>query len=231
MVNFKKLRQLIEIKGNGNIVSREISVSTFIRLHLGGNGLIELHQSEEEKVIFETDENLQEFLSVANAGRTLYVSTDNKFRKPIHTVSIIKIFIRQMDTLYVRNNNGDVTCPSEISLSQPLSITIQSIGSTSLHFVVPSMKVLNQGQGNVVLRGNCETLAIKNQSQGDLDASQMIVGDLTINNMAQGNVQLRADKSIVIKHFGQGFVHFSGNAVVKDVKQFGDGEIKHVAGF
>ncbi|UPT67489.1 MAG: DUF2807 domain-containing protein [Sphingobacteriales bacterium JAD_PAG50586_3] len=219
---------MIEIKGNGNIVSRELNVSTFIRLHLACMGRIELYQSDEEKVVIETDENLHEYFTATNAGRTLYVSMEANFRRPVFTACVIKVFLRQLDTLYVRNSRGDVFCPKEISLLQPLEIKVQSEGNTSLHFVAPSIKLLSQTQGNVMLKGACEKLDIKNQSEGDLDASQLMAGELTIKNMAQGNISLHADKSITIKHYGQGYVHYSGNAVVKDVVQYGDGEIKHI---
>ncbi len=46
--------QMIDVKGNGKIVSGEIRVSSFIRLHLSGKGLIGLYSSDEEKVIIET---------------------------------------------------------------------------------------------------------------------------------------------------------------------------------
>lgn len=221
---------MIEIQGNGNIVSREISVSTFIRLHLSGKGLIELHQSDEEKVIIETDENLQDFFAVANAGRTLYVSAEAKFRRPVYTHCVIKLYIRQLDTLYVRNEGANVVCPNEISLSQPLKITIQSEGNTELNLVVPSIKILCQAQGNVTLRGACEKIDIKNQSEGHFNAGQLKAGDVYIKNMAEGNVVLYAEKTIQMKHYGEGYVHYYGPAAVKDVVQYGDGEIKHMKG-
>src|ERR1700677_2344757 len=124
MVSFKKLRQMIEVKGNGNIVSKEISVSSFIRLHLSGKGTIALYQSDEEKVIVETDENLQEYFSIENSGRTLYVSAESKFRKPVYTSCLIKVFIRQMDVLYVRNDHANVICLDAITLVDPIEIKV-----------------------------------------------------------------------------------------------------------
>lgn len=230
MVNFKKLRQMIEIKGNGNIVSREVSVSTFTRLHIGCRGTIELHQSDEEKVVFEADENLQEFFAVANAGRTLFVAAEAKFRRPVFTSCVIKIFLRQMNILYVRNEGGNVVCPAEILLSQPLEIKIQSVGNTELNLVVPSIRILCQTEGNVTLRGACEKIDIKNQSQGNFNSAHLKAGDLSIKNMAQGNVELYAEKSISIKHYGEGYVHYYGPGAIKDVVQYGDGEIKHMKG-
>jgi hypothetical protein len=227
MVNFKKLRQMMETKGNGKIATREISVSTFVRLHLGCNGIIELHQSDEEKVIFEADENLLEHCAATNAGRTLYVSTREKIKEPAYTLCVVKIYLRQLNVLYVRNDRGNVTCPKQISLTEPLEIKIQSVGNTELNMNVPAIKVSSQCQGNVVLKGQCNTIDIKNQSEGNFTSKELIAQDLTIKNMAQGNVELFANKTITIAHYGQGHIHFYGGAVIKDVKQHGDGLIQH----
>ncbi|HEY1038765.1 MAG TPA: DUF2807 domain-containing protein [Bacteroidia bacterium] len=219
---------MIEVQGNGNIVSREISVSTFVRLHLGCKGIVELHQSDEEKVIVETDENLLDHFSAVNAGRTLYVSTQEKLRQPAFTSCVVKIFLRQLNILYVRNDHGNVICPNEITLTEPLKITVQSVGENELFFNVPSVKILCQAHGNTILKGRTGKLEIKNMSQGDLNASQLKAGELSIKNMTQGNVWLHADESISISHYGKGFIHYTGNAVVKDIKQYGDGEVKRI---
>jgi hypothetical protein len=228
MVNFKKLRQMIEVKGNGNIVSREISVSTFVRLHLGCKGIVELHQSDEEKVIVETDENLLDYIYTGNAGRTLYISLSQVLKKPAFTSCKIKVYFRQLNVLYLRNESGSVICNNEITLAEPLEIKIQSVGTNELWINAPSIKINSQAVGNTLLKGSCEKLEIKNHAVGSLDASQMKAGEVTIKNHAVGNVQLHADRSITISHHAVGFIHYTGNAVVKDVKQYGQGEVKRV---
>jgi hypothetical protein len=228
MVSFKKLRQMMEINGNGNIVSKEIEVSTFIRLHLGCKGVIELHQGEEEKVIIEADENLLQYCHAGNAGRTLYVATEANLKRLVFTTCVVKVFFRQMNFLYVRNDGGNVVCPHELVLTQPLEVKVQSVGDTELNLQAPAIKMLCQTHGNITLKGSCEKLDVKNQSQGDFDASQMKAGDVFIKNMAEGNIRLHAEKSITIAHYGHGYIHYSGNGSVNDVKQYGDGAIKHV---
>jgi hypothetical protein len=230
MVSFKKLRQMIEIQGNGNIVSREISVSTFIRLHLACKGEIELHQSDEEKVIIETDENLQDFFSAVNAGRTLWVSTDGALRKPVFTKAVVKIYIKQMDKLIIRNDHGNVSCPAQLVFTQPLEVKIQSVGNTDLNLSTPAIKMVCQCEGNVTMRGSCEKIDIKTQMEGNFNSSQLKAGELSIKNMAEGSVDLYAENFITMKHYGEGYIHYYGPAVVKDVVQYGDGEIKHLKG-
>jgi Putative auto-transporter adhesin, head GIN domain len=221
---------MIEVKGNGNIVSREIKVSSFIRLHLSGKGTIELHQSGEEKVIVETDENLQEYFEIINSGRTLYISAEAKFRRPVYTKCRIKVFLRQIDTLYIRNEKADVVCADEISLSQPIEIKVQTIGDADLNIVAPAIRILSQSVGNVVVKGRCGRVDIKNQSEGNFNSMALMADELTIKNMAEGNVEVFANKAIAISHYGEGYIHYAGNAVLKDVKQYGQGVIEHVNG-
>jgi hypothetical protein len=228
MVNFKPLRQLIEVKGNGNVITREIPVSSFLRLHISGKGLIELYQSDEEKVIVETDENLHEFVYALNSGRTLYVSAETKLRKPVFTVCKVKIYLRQIDVLYIRNGDANLMCANQIALSGPLEIKVQSVGNTELDIHAPAIKILCQPVGNVLLKGRCESLSVKNQSVGDFNSKDLVADRVSINNQAVGNVQLFADREIRIKHSGVGYIHYSGKAIVKDVRQNGVGEIKHV---
>lgn len=219
---------MMEVKGNGNIVSKEFNVSTYLRLHLACKGAIELIQGDEEKVVVEADENLISYFSAMNAGRTLFVTAEGKLKNPVFTSCLVKVFFRQLNVLYVRNDHGDVRCAREITLQDPLEVKIQSIGNTELWLNVPSIKLLSQTQGNILLRGKTAKLEIKNQSEGNFDSTQMTAGDLSIKNMAAGNIDLHAENSITISHYGEGYIHYSGNAIVKDVKQYGRGEIKRI---
>jgi hypothetical protein len=228
MVNFKKLRQMLEIKGNGNIVSKQIQVSSFIRLHISAWGLTELIQSSEEKVIIETDENLSDCFQVVNSGRTLFISTEAKFRKPVFTHCKVKVYLRQINILYIRCEGGDVSCSAPIKLTSPFTITIQSVGNSHLNFQAPSIQLLSQSEGNVSISGTCQNLEIKNQSEGNFSSRELATETLTIKNMSVGNVEVFAEKQISIFHYGEGWVHYQGNAVLKDVKQFGSGPIRHI---
>jgi Putative auto-transporter adhesin, head GIN domain len=218
---------MLEVKGNGDVVSREIPVSSFIRLHLAGKGRIELIASDEEKIVVVADENLQEYVEAVNSGRTLYVSTTAKFRDPLFTDCRIQVHFRQIDTLCIRCDGGDVVCPGIIRLTQPVKIKIQSVGNTDLHLQAPYIQLASACEGNVVLRGECTDIDIRNQSVGNLDTRALTAQDLSIRNMAEGNVELFAENTIAIRHYGEGYIHYGGKAVLKEVKQYGEGEIKH----
>lgn len=228
MVSFKKLRQMVQVKGNGNIVSKTVSVSSFLRLHIGVRGITELIQSDEEKVEVELDENLMEYFSVMNSGSTLFVSVEGGLlRTPVFTKAVVRVYFRQMDHLVLRCEGGDVVCPQMISLASPLEVKMQSEGNLQLNVSAPQLKVSLQAQGNTTLAGKCGLVEIKNQSQGDLFAKELMASELTLKNSGQGNLEVFADKKISISHAGQGYIHYYGDAQLMDIKQHGQGEVKH----
>ncbi|HLP19148.1 MAG TPA: DUF2807 domain-containing protein [Chitinophagales bacterium] len=229
MVNFKKLKQLITIQGSGNIVSKQYDISSFTKLHLSVQGNIELLQSDEEKVIVECDDNLADTFEIVNSGSTLYIICDSKIRTPAFTKCLVKVYYRQLDML-VNSSNGNLTVTQPLALRNHLELKLQANGNTSLEVNVPAMKLTNQCNGNVTLKGRCGELEIKNQPNGNLNCKDLVAAIVTIKNQANGNVELRALQSISIYHTGNGYVHYYGNGVLKQVKQNGTGEIKHVNG-
>jgi hypothetical protein len=227
MVSFKKLREMVQVKGNGNIVSKTYPISSFLRLHIAVRGVTELIQSNEEKVEVELDENLAQYFDVQNAGRTLFVSTEGKILRANYTKVVTRIYFRQIDHLVVRCEGGNVICPKPLMLNSPLDVKIQSEGNTSLNLNAPQLKVVIQAQGDTTLMGDCGIVEIKNQSEGHLHARDLFTSELKLNNAAQGNVEVFADKKISIRHAGEGYIHYYGNAQLMDVRQYGTGEIKH----
>ena len=219
---------MIAVKGNGNIVTREIQVSSFIRLHLGVHASVELIQSNEEKVVIEADENLLEYFEAVNSGRTLYVTSDAKWWNPLHARGgTVKVYFRQFDKL--RNCcHGDVYSSTPIQLTTPLEVKIQSHGNTDLELDVPSLNVLMQCHGDVTLKGSCGQFEIKDQAHGNLHCRQLIAAQVNINNMSHGDIELYAEETISIKHMGHGDIHYYGKGILKDIRQYGNGEVKHM---
>lgn len=217
---------MVQVKGNGNIVSKAYPISSFLRLHIGVQGVTELIQSQEEKIEIEMDENLIEHFEAGNHGRTLYVSTEAKLRTPVFTKALVRIYFRQLEHLVIRCDGGDVRTPQQIVLSTPLELKVQSVGTTQINLQAPQLKAVLQAEGDTILSGDCGLVELKNQSQGNLFAKELFASELVLKNSAQGNVEVFADKKITISHMGQGYIHYYGEAQLMDVKQYGEGEVR-----
>ncbi|MCR8557402.1 DUF2807 domain-containing protein [Mucilaginibacter sp. BJC16-A38] len=227
-MNFKKLRQMIEIKGSGNIVSAERSVSSFIRLHTSIGGTVELIQADEEKVIVETDENLQEYFEVTNSGRTLYITAEGKWRTPAFSSLNIKVYYRQLYNLYNASTKGTLICGNPLRSAEPVEVKIYSDKSSSkLNINAPAIKLITACVGDVEIEGSCNILEINAKSQGNLYARNMIAKNVSLKNYSAGDLEIHADESLTISNYGDGSISYWGDGILKDIKQYGSGEVKH----
>jgi hypothetical protein len=229
-MNFKKLRQMIKEQGTGNIISKTINVSSFVRLHISVRGLVEIFQSDEEKVVIEADDNLIDYVHAENSGRTLYVTGEGKWKIPGFTKLHIKVYYRQ---LYNLNNasekGGELICGNTIRSGEPIEIRINSEKSVnSLDVDAASVKLITACEGDVKLKGECILLDINAKSEGNLDAREMKAKNVTLKNYSEGNIDVYADDTISIRNYGEGYIHYWGNAVLKDIKHYGEGEVKHL---
>jgi hypothetical protein len=219
---------MIKVQGNGNIISKEISVNSFVRLHVSIGGQIELVQADEEKVVIETDENLMEYMEIENSGRTLYITTGGKLRIPDFTSRKVTIYYRQLYTLYNACEKASLVCVNTLRSGEPVEIKIFSDKSTSsLDIDAASVKLITACVGNVEIKGACNLLDINAKSQGDLDAKNMKAQNVVLKNYSQGDIDLFADETLTISNYGQGNIHYWGNGIIKDIKQYGSGEVRH----
>ena len=229
MVSFKQLRKMMQVQGSGVLVRREYPVSSFTRLHLSTHGLVELIHGEEEKVVVECDDNLLEHLQVTNSGRTLYVTSENKLRAPAFTGLRVEVYLRQLDKLNCASH-GDVRTRNTLVSSAPLAVKVASQGNTHLRVDVPQLTVNLACQGDVELTGRADEVQIQTASQGHIDARELRAQHLRLRNASEGNIDLYAEQTIDITHMGAGNIHYRGPARLTDVRQYGAGEIRHVAG-
>lgn len=224
-MNFKKLRELFVLKGDGMITTDERPISSFLRLHIQLPCELVLIDSDEEKIVITTDDNVHAHISTVNSGRTLYVSFKNAFRIPEFTYLKIQVYTRQIDTLNIAT--GDVTMTEPYIGSLPLNITVQSSGDTVLLLSAPSIKVKFQSEGSLKMAGECAVLTVKAQAEGDFDAKDLYAQNVMYKTQSGGNAWIRASESLVIKHEADGFVHYYGEGILKDVVHHGTGEIRH----
>ncbi len=219
---------MVEVKGNAEIVTKEIRVSSFVRLHLLTSGIIELFQADEEKVMIETDQNLIRYFEVTNSGRTLYVSSEGKFNKPLFTKCRVSIFLRTINTMDISHEGATVICKEGLKSPFPINIKVREAHSVSLSVESSFVGLLHQAAGNVTLSGKCRQAAIKVQGEGNLDATALQAEELQLKHLSGAEVKVYADKLIDINQLGDGPIYYSGPGILRDINVRGEGIVKHI---
>ncbi len=211
------------IKGDGNVVASVHEVGYFNNLDISGMFDIKLSPGEGQPVIFETDENLQEYLKLRVRGNTLYVSTtgDDIFRPTkmklhIHYPALEKISIGGACKL-----GSDKPVVSD-------KLTLQVSGAADIELTVEA-KTLNtrvSGAANIKLNGNVDKHRADLSGASNVRAEKLYTSESRISLSGAGSAHVYATESMDVSLSGLGNVRYYGEPKNIKISKSGLGSIK-----
>ena len=81
------------IEGNGNMITKEVPVSSFESLKASGVYELKLSQGNVESVKIEADENLHQYFNVRNEGKQLVIDMKDTKNKNMKLKNKLKVYI------------------------------------------------------------------------------------------------------------------------------------------
>jgi hypothetical protein len=158
-----------DIHGNGKIVSQERSVNDFYGVTLDGVGNVNIHYSEDHKVIVTTDSNMQDIIVIKSNENILYINkkNNNGFNP---TELKIDVYMPEIKNIYL-NGVGNIkigsgkTSDFEINLSGVGNIEVQNYEAENVNiihsgtgdikiWVTKSLTGIFSGVGNILYKGD-----------------------------------------------------------------------------
>lgn len=204
-----------KLEGNGNIVTRDVSVTPFNTLK--AKGVYELHllQGGEEGVKIEADENLQDLFTVKNEGNGLVVEMKTPKNTSLNTKKSLKVYVtfkslKQIDI----NTVGEVRSKSTLSF-EDVAINNHNVGDVELALTAKKISLQNKSVGEMTLSGTAQDAVIVNNGVGNLDAGKLVVQTMDIDNSGVGSVDVNAQKGLRVKESFLGKVKNKGAATAR----------------
>lgn len=203
------------IEGNGNLVTKEISVSSFDVLKASGIYELKLSQGDKEGVRIEADENLQQYFNVHNEGTKLVIEMKDIKNKNMKVKNKMRVFVsfkklKEMDLSMV----GNVVTDNALSFAD-LEMKNSSVGNVDMNLSASNLSLKNSSVGNVKLSGKAENAVVKNDGVGNLNAANFVVQTMKIDNEGVGHAEVNAEKEIKVSDNMLGRVRNRGAATMK----------------
>ena len=85
----------------------------------------------------------------------------------------------------------------------------------SAQLTATKLELENKSVGNVTLKGKVEDVVVKNKGVGELEAGNLVVQTMDIENNSVGNAEVNAEKSLKVKDSFLGKVKNKGAAQVR----------------
>ena len=215
-------RNLRNVKASGKVIKKEYEVSSFSKIDIAGIFDVVLMQGNEEKVVFEADDNIQEFFEAKNKGETLYLDFVGNIKdKQTNTVYVTFKALEKLSFSGV----GDIRTEGNVKLSS-LECQVSGVGDVNLEMECENLDVNFTGVGDIRLKGNGNKANYQWSGVGDLNADNLKAKDVVLELSGVGDAKLNASESLDVKLTGLGDVRYSGSPKSTKLNTSGLGDIK-----
>ena len=207
------------VEGNGNMITKDIAVSSFEILKASGIYELRLSQGDKESVKIEADENLHQYFNVKNEGNSLVIDMDKLKKVNLKTKSKMKVYVtfkklKEMELKTV----GNVASDENLSFEN-LSFKNRSVGNVDIDLTVNKLELSNTSVGNITLDGKAQDVNVINTGVGTLHAGNFVVQTMNIENSGVGNAEVNAQKNLKVKDSFLGKVKNKGAAPVRKMNK------------
>ncbi len=208
----------------GESVTDERKLSGIAQVKVSGIINLYLSQGDDESLRIEGDEKVVSLLEITENGDILEIrhkdedNVKNIFKDFTPDVYLTVSDLRELSFEGVGNIKSENTFQVD-----ELIITGDGIGKIDLEVEAKTIEATFNMMGNIVLRGNVETINLSNEGMGKIDASQLIAQKMTLSSSGIGKIDVYCEDELSITVNGIGSVNYSGNPKVikEDVNGIG----------
>jgi len=210
------------IKGNGNVIKQERSVSSFAGIEVGGAFKVYLTQGEKETLVVEADENLLDVIETEVRGNTLRIKTTEDIRdsKALN----IYITFKNLDDLDI-SGACNLTGENKFKLGD-LDLECSGASDVMLKLSAEHLNLDCSGACEMDIYGSAESIDLDISGASHLDASDLEVKicNADVSGASSGKVFVTGELSAEVS--GAGSLKYKGDAVIKNHDVSGAGSLR-----
>lgn len=220
------------IEGNGDIVSKTISVDEFTNIQVKGTFEVTIDTGQVSSVSIEIDNNLLGLIVTHVTGNTLYIETrDNACIQPSQTIRFLvttpvineiaqygsgKIFCDGLETddlaLY-QEGTGEIECYNAIS--DKSTLTVEGSGSIINTLETVDLSSLIEGSGLIDLTGTTVYSSMEVLGSGFINALLMNSDTSSVYISGSGSVDVDVNDFLDVTIISSGIVRYTGDPIVQ----------------
>lgn len=214
-----------KIKGNGNVIKKNISTSDYDEVRVSGFFDVNLVAGSEGKITIEGEENLLDYVECVVDGGALEIRVEKgkKISTSLNKGITLTVPFESLNSVTL-SGSGDVTSKQTIKASK-FTTTLAGSGDIKLDIDATDVEAKVTGSGNMTLKGNTGQLNCSVTGSGDLDAFALESNNVESNVAGSGNCKVNCTGSFQARVVGSGDIDYKGDPKKKDTKVTGSGSI------
>lgn len=214
-----------KVKGNGNMITKNISTSDYDQIAVSGFFEVELVSGEEGKITLQAEENFVEYIIIKVENNTLKMSVENEVSlNPSRGHKVLITVPFESLTAVSLAGSGGIRGKNKIKAAE-FKTTLS--GSGDIHLDIDGKEVIGEvtGSGDMVLKGQSEEFKCTVTGSGDLNATGLESANVTAKVTGSGDCSVYCTASLEARVTGSGDISYYGDPKKKDTKVTGSGDI------
>jgi len=215
------------VRGNGVIKSEDHAVSSFKNVEVSGSINVYVSQGDIKPVKVEGDENLLQYVEVAQEGDKIIVREQPGYN--LNPTGEIKIYI----TAPVYNSievSGASDIIGQMKIVNPENLELRASGAGDIKMEVdaPSLSADISGSGSIDLKGETKDVDLGLSGAGHAHCYELLAENTKVDISGAGSAEVYASVKLDAEVSGAGSVSYKGNASTVKQNVSGVGSVNKV---
>jgi hypothetical protein len=241
---FTSCRSLIHMKGNGDMVTSERTVSAFEKIQISGSAVVNYYASHEYRAVVTVDSNLEEYTMVYTDGNVLKIGTKNG-KSYSFTNYIVDVYCPTLSAVSssgsVRFNGIDKISASKFTLDASgsaktsgafecdnFSARISGSGDIESHIECNKFEADISGSGTITVTGSAKEIGVTISGSGTIAGNEFQTNNAVVNISGSGRIHIWILDYLKAKVSGSGRITYRGNPKI-DYTGSGSGRLQNEA--
>lgn len=217
-----------KIKGEGNVITKNISVSEYDAVSSAGIFKVTLVEGAEGNITLSAEENFFEYIDIYTENNKLKIEVKNNIQlNPSGKNSIeVTVPVQQINALSLAGSGSIVS--NTVLNADNFKVSLAGSGSLEVKVQAQHTKASVAGSGKMELSGTTENLKVSVAGSGKTHAENLKADTVELSVAGSGHVTVYSSDAIKASVAGSGNVEYRGNPEIKDIKVSGSGKVRGI---
>lgn len=220
-ISFSATSCIPHIHGNGKVVKEERNVSNFNEIAVSTGIELIINQDTFEKVVVETDENIQKILKTEVHGSKLKIYLE----EGIQHAKELKVYVTVKQVSSVEASSGSEVKSIGKITADNLKIHSSSGSEVKMEVSCNQLKVDSSSGSELHVSGTSQFIEAESSSGSELDASGLVAEKCVASASSGSDLSVHATKEIKANASSGSDVDVHGNPSIRDTNSSSGGDV------
>ena len=211
------------IKGEGPIVEKQVSLSTFEGIRSGFSCDIFITQGDRQEVRLEGQQNILENLTLDVDGGILKI----KYDRMVRMAKPVKIYITMKNLVQASlSGSGSLVTTNHFRNLENLDVSVSGSGDVRLEVDARDVGMSVSGSGDISLSGTARDLDMSISGSGGIDSRDLMAESCEISISGSGDATVYVKEVLDARVSGSGNIRYRGDVAKVHSRVSGSGSVK-----